>query len=73
MSQGSNIKGGYPMRVDQIVFDDGTTMNDKVVIICGGFIIIDEDENAPSMYNLNTITKLIRVEEIRPKARIGAW
>lgn len=67
------IKGCYPLKVEEIVFEDGSVMYDKEVVLLGNFLIIGEDEGAPSMYNMRTVSALRRVQEIRPQARISTW
>ena len=69
MMANNKIKGSYPLRVEEIVFSDGSTLKDKVVLLCGDFVIVDVDDGAPTMYNVNTISELRRVEEQRPQPK----
>ena len=67
------IKGCYPLKVEEIVFEDGSTMKDKEIMLLGDFIVVDTDEGAPTMYNTRTVSELRRVQEIRPQTRNVMW
>ena len=70
MAQNKQIKGYYPLKVEEIIFEDGSSMREKTVLLCGDFVIIaDNNGGAPSMYNSRRISELRRVEEIRPQSR----
>lgn len=73
MNAMQKIKGAYPMQVSEIVFDDGSVLEDKTIMFCGDFIIVEGVDGAPTMYNTRTVSKLREVQEIRPETRIGAW
>lgn len=68
------ITGSYPLTVERIVFNDGTTMENTTVILTDPFLVVEgADGERPSMYNINAISALIGVQEIRPEAPIRAW
>lgn len=69
----NQIKGGYPLKVEEIVFEDGSSITDKVILFCGNFVVVDDDEGAPTMYNVRTIAKLRKVEELRPQYKSVIW
>ena len=69
----NKINSIYPLKVEEIVFADGSTLKDKEVFLAGDFIIIDVDEGAPSMYNTRMISELRHVQEVRPQARNFVW
>jgi len=73
MMQSNKIRGAYPMHVDEIVLENGDTLKDKTVIICGDFVLVESENGAPSMYNSRIITALKRVREIRPEVRVSMW
>ena len=65
-----------PAHVDRIVFMDGTTLDNTVVMFFGDFIIVasnEDEEAAPSFYNVSTISKLIKVREEKPTMKISSW
>ena len=65
MSQ--NFLGLKPMKVGEIVFKDGTTIEDRIVYNANGFLcVVNEDGSAPTMYNTDTIMKLVSVSEAKP-------
>ncbi len=71
----NKINSIYPLKVEEIIFADGSIMKDKEVFLAGDFIIVDTDEGAPTMYNVRTISELRRVQEVRPRpqARNFVW
>ncbi len=79
MTQPTKIKGGYPMSISSIVFDDGHVENfsKRTVIICGDFIVaesdVDDNDPRPTMYNLRYIREIRNVEEHKPPARVSSW
>lgn len=72
MTKSTNIKGAYPLEVEEIVFFDGTILKNKVVMLCGEFVIVEgENGREPSMYNTRGIEMLSRVKEIRPSQKVS--
>ncbi len=70
MSQNKPIKGCYPLKVEEIIFEDGSSMREKTVLLCGDFVVVaDDNGGAPTLYNSRKISELRRVEEIRPQSK----
>lgn len=69
------IKGCYPMHIDSIIFDDGFVLEDKIgIILNNGFLAVEVvEESAPNLYNIDRITSLIGVSEIRPSQKPDVW
>ena len=68
-----NIKGCYPLSVKEIVFEDGSTMENKEILLVGDFVVIDRGDDPPSMYNVRTVSELHGVQEIRPQTKNVVW
>ena len=66
-----------PLKVKAIVFKNDPTLFDRVVYIAGDFLIVgqDEEDTAPTWYNLDQIDRLEGVEQLtdtpRHNVRIG--
>ena len=60
------------MKVQRIIFTDGTHLDDRTVILVGAFLIV-EDVGPPTMYNINRIAELQKVEEIRPEMHLNSF
>ena len=56
------------LKIDKVIFTDGTTINKCIGIISGGFLIIgkDTEDNSPIWYSLNTIVRLEGVSKEAP-------
>ena len=70
MSQ--NFLGLKPMKVGEIVFKDGTIIEDRIVFNSNGFLcVVNEDGTEPTMYNTDTISKLVSVSEAKAPTMQG--
>lgn len=66
------IRGSYPMKVQRIIFTDGTHLDDRTAILAGDFLIVEGD-GPPTMYNINRIAELQKVEEMRPEMHLNSF
>lgn len=66
------IRGSHPLSTEEILFTDGTSLKDRLVFLCGDFVIVSsEGDEAPTMYNSSIIQEIRNVKEILPKTRFG--
>lgn len=72
MTTSDKIRAKYPLKVERIIFDDGSMIENKTVMICGEFLIVEnETGGSPTMYNVRHVNSLERVQEIRPSQHIA--
>ncbi len=70
MSQ--SFLGLKPMKVGEIVFKDGTILEDRIVYNSNGFLcVVNEDGSKPTLFNSDTISKLVSVSEAKPPTMQG--
>lgn len=64
------ITGSAPFKVDKIVFEDGSIMNDKLVALIDNFVLIEEEEGQPpTLFNTNMIRELRGCDATKQKAQ----
>lgn len=58
------IADGIPFKVEEIIFKDGRTMYDRYILFHGRFLVAgsENDNEAPSMYNIDTVSEIRNVE-----------
>lgn len=57
--------------VEEIIFEDGSTMMNKLVSLLDGFVIVEiEEGQPPTIYNANMIKELRRCDASREKAYV---
>ena len=72
MTKSNKIKGTYPLQVDEIRFTDGAVLKNKTIMFCNGFIVVEvKPGEPPSMFNMNCIEELCRVQEIKPEMSVS--
>lgn len=75
----AEIDANNPLHVNVIHFTNGDTLEDKIVFVAGGFLIVEADapEQMPTWYNLQTVQALQEVtidgRQGRPQPRIIRW
>lgn len=54
--------------VEEIVFEDGSTITDKLVSLFDGFVLVETEEGQPpTLYNANMIRELRRCDASRQR------
>ena len=55
------------LKIDKIIFKDGTTLTNCIGALANGFLIVarDEEDEAPIWYSTDTITRLEGVKKDR--------
>lgn len=69
MGQTLRIKNTLPLIVKEIRFNDGTTMKDRTIMLCDGFLAVEGEAGVPSLYNMNGVAALIEVQNIQDETR----
>ena len=65
------ITGSAPFMVEEIIFEDGSTMTDKLVSLFDGFVLVETEEGEPpTVYNANMIRELRRCDASRQRASV---
>ena len=66
------ITGLAPFMVEEIIFEDGSTMTDKLVSLLDGFVFVETEEGQPpTLYNANMIRELRRCDATRQRASVS--
>ena len=69
MGQTLRIKNTLPLSVKEIRLNDGTTMKDRTIMLCDGFLAVEGEAGVPSLYNMNGVAALLEVQNIQAEAR----
>jgi hypothetical protein len=62
-----------PLHVEKIVFNDGSIITGADVFLFNGFLVVDDDQRAPTWHNTNTVDRLEGVTYVEARQRISAW
>lgn len=67
------------MHAGKICFNDGSVLEDRIIYMINGFVVVatDQDDSHPDWYNLSTVSSMhdVYVENTGTKSsgRIGVW
>ena len=69
------IAEGIPFRAEEILFKDGRTLFNRVLLFHNRFIVVgsENDNEAPSMYNVDTVSEIRNVEALRINTVRASW